>query len=201
MAEKQTDLNEEFIAARRRYIEARFSSLNDMQQKATLQVRGPMLILANAGSGKTTVLVNRILNLIEFSTAYESEFIPSGLTPHDLEQLKDITNSSKEIPHNLKRLLNDGTVNPWNILAITFTNKAANELRTRIIDRVGPTGSNVFASTFHSACVRFLRRDADRLGYKKDFTIYDTDDSRRIIRAIFKEKGINDKVIIPAVVM
>ena len=85
---------------------------------------------------------------------------------------------------------------PWNVLAITFTNKAAGELKERLRAMLGEAlGGDVFASTFHSACVRFLRRDAERIGFPKSFTIYDSDDQQRVIKQIYKDLMIDDKFL------
>lgn len=135
-------------------IRQRFAKMNDMQQKAVFHTEGPLLILAGAGSGKTTVLVNRI--------AY---------------------------------ILQCGLCNPWEILAITFTNKAATELKERICKSVPEGGGDIWAATFHSTCARILRRFGDRIGYGSHFTIYDTDDQRRIMKDILKELGVDEKVL------
>ncbi|MEA4911295.1 MAG: 3'-5' exonuclease, partial [Oscillospiraceae bacterium] len=98
------------------------------------------------------------------------------------------------LPEELRPLLRSDAPAPWRILAITFTNNAAAQLKSRICDTVGPEGNDVFASTFHSACVRFLRRDADRLGFPKSFGIYDTDDQNRVLKEIYKDKNTDDKM-------
>lgn len=141
-------------------IKAQFSSLNNMQREAVFQTEGPVLILAGAGSGKTTVLVNRIAYIIRA-----------------------------------------GLAEPWQILAITFTNKAAGELKSRI-EAVGGEGSEeVWAATFHSTCARILRRYGDRLGFTSHFTIYDTDDSRRLMKEILKQLDIDEKFLSHKVVL
>lgn len=128
--------------------------LNEMQQLAVNTTDGPLLILAGAGSGKTTVLVNRVEHIIE-----------------------------------------SGMAQPWQVLAITFTNKAAGELRERLINAIGEDANSIWAHTFHSCCSRILRRFGDRLGYTNHFTIYDTDDSRRVMKQCQKQLGIEDKLI------
>ncbi len=133
-------------------IKSNFSFMNTMQQQAVFTTEGPLLILAGAGSGKTTVLVNRI--------AY---------------------------------ILQSGLCNPWNILAITFTNKAAGELKDRICAAVPEGGADIWAATFHSTCARILRRYGDRIGYSSHFTVYGTDDQKRLIKDISKQLGIDDK--------
>ncbi len=126
--------------------------LNDKQQEAALQIEGPVLILAGAGSGKTRVLTNR--------TAY---------------------------------MIDEIGINPWNIMAITFTNKAAGEMRERINDMVGYGAEQIWVTTFHSTCVRILRRYIDRLGYDTNFTIYDTDDQKTVMKEICKRMQIDTK--------
>ncbi len=129
-------------------------ALNEMQQKAVNHTEGPLLILAGAGSGKTTVLVNRVQHII-----------------------------------------GDGYAEPWQVLAITFTNKAAGEIRERLLNTVGPQAQDIWAYTFHSCCARILRRFGERLGYSNHFTIYDTDDSRRVMKHCQKQLGIDDKFL------
>lgn len=126
--------------------------MNPMQQQAVFATEGPLLILAGAGSGKTTVLVNRI--------AY---------------------------------ILQSGLCQPWNILAITFTNKAAGELKERIINAVPEGGGDIWAATFHSTCARILRRYGDRLGYSSHFTVYATDDQKKLVKDIVKQLGLDEK--------
>ncbi len=129
-------------------------ALNGMQQQAVEYTEGPLLILAGAGSGKTTVLVNRVRHIIE-----------------------------------------SGLARPWQVLAITFTNKAAGEIRERLVNAVGNSAADIWAYTFHSCCTRILRRFGDRLGYSSHFTIYDTDDQKRVMKHCQKTLGISDKII------
>ena len=134
-------------------LKQQFSFMNDMQQQAVFATEGPVLILAGAGSGKTTVLVNRI-----------------------------------------SYILQSGLCNPWNILAITFTNKAAGELKERICNTVPEGGSDIWAATFHSTCARILRRYGDRLGYSSHFTVYSTDDQKRLVKDIIKQLQLDEHV-------
>ena len=129
-----------------------YDSLNEQQKKGVFTTQGPVLILAGAGSGKTSVLTRRIAYLIE----------------------------------------NTG-VNPWNIMAITFTNKAAGEMRQRVDDIVGYGSESIWVATFHSTCVRILRRHIDRLGYDTSFTIYDTDDQKSVMKEVCKKLDIDTK--------
>lgn len=129
-------------------------ALNEMQQLAVDTTEGPLLILAGAGSGKTTVLVNRVEHIISSRLA-----------------------------------------TPWQVLAITFTNKAAGELRERLVSAIGDEANDIWAYTFHSCCSRILRRFGERIGYTNHFTIYDTDDSRRVMKQCQKQLGIEDKLI------
>lgn len=129
-------------------------ALNEMQQLAVDTTGGPLLILAGAGSGKTTVLVNRVEHIISSHLA-----------------------------------------TPWQVLAITFTNKAAGELRERLVSAIGEEANDIWAYTFHSCCSRILRRFGEKIGYTNHFTIYDTDDSRRVMKQCQKQLGIEDKLI------
>ena len=129
-------------------------ALNEMQQLAVETTEGPLLILAGAGSGKTTVLVNRVQHIVE-----------------------------------------SGLAQPWQVLAITFTNKAAGEIRERLERAIGSEANSIWAFTFHSCCARILRRFGERLGYSSHFTIYDADDQMRVMKHCQKSLGLTDKII------
>ena len=187
-------LQQEFCALRDTYIEKQFGRLNDMQRQAVFTTDGPLLILAGAGSGKTTVLVNRIANLIRFGSAHGSSWTTREVTVDDVKALKMAIMTGTDAPAWLDGMLRQNAVRSWNVMAITFTNKAAGELKERLRNMLGgEEGDEVFASTFHSACVRILRRWAESIGYPRSFTIYDTDDSQRVMKAVYKELSIDDK--------
>ena len=183
----------DFYELRRSLIEKEFSRMNDMQRRAVFNVNGAVLILAGAGSGKTTVLVNRIAYLIKYGNAYNSEFSYRVPTEDDCVALDNYINNGGEIPFEVEPLLSVDAPQPWQILAITFTNKAANELKSRLEAMFGEKGNDVWASTFHSCCVRILRRDSDRIGFSKHFTIYDTDDSKRVMKDVLRILEIDEK--------
>ena len=159
-----------------------------------LTTEGPLLLLAGAGSGKTTVLVNRIANLIRYGRGSDSAEIPDFVTLDDitfLEGLLDPVSESDQIRADL--LCAVEPVLPWNILAVTFTNKAADEMKSRLIEMSVPDADSVWAMTFHSACCRILRSHISLLGYDTSFTIYDTSDSERLLKGIIKDMGLDDK--------
>jgi len=183
-----------FVEARRRYILSHYQNLNAMQQEAVATTEGPLLLLAGAGSGKTTVLINRIANLIRFGRASDSGDAPDTVTDEDVLFLEDLQEPiSEQDRYRADYLCALDPVSPWNIIAITFTNKAANELKERLTNMLGPVGQDVWAMTFHSACCRILRRDIARRGYSTSFTIYDTADSERVMKDILKDMGLDDK--------
>ena len=183
-----------FINARRNYIASTFNDLNDMQLEAAMATEGPLLLLAGAGSGKTTVLINRIANLMRFGCGSDTQYIPEDITEEDVIFLENIVNSQNDADHEIaERLCAVSPVLPWNIIAITFTNKAANELKERLGRILGPQAQDVWAMTFHSACCRILRKNIDRLGFSSHFTIYDASDSERVIKEIVKDMGLDDK--------
>ena len=198
------DFEQRFLAVRRAVIAAEFSSLNPMQQKAILTTQGPLLLLAGAGSGKTTVLIHRIANLIAFGEASDSYEIPGYITDEDVQFLEDYLKmpdaAQKNRAHALCALR---PAAPWSIIAITFTNKAANELKNRLAERLGPEAMDVWAMTFHSACCRILRRDIEKLGqnYSGSFTIYDTSDSERVIKDVLRDMNLDEKVFAPRMVL
>lgn len=169
--------------------------MNPMQKKAIYAVNGPVLVLAGAGSGKTTVLVNRIANLIRFGNAYNSSYSAFEATDDDLAVMRAYLNGEIDDLFDVEDLLSDRPAKPWQILAITFTNKAAKELKERLEKMLGPSANDIWASTFHSSCARILRQHGSRLGYSSHFTIYDTDDSKRLMKECQKFLGIDDKFL------
>ena len=187
-------LVDRFIEARKRYIASHFESLNSMQQEAVMTTEGPLLLLAGAGSGKTTVLINRIANLIRFGRGSDSMEVPDTVTEEDVLFLENPPVPMTEFERSRAEYLCalEPAV-PWSIIAITFTNKAANELKERLGRILGSGAQDVWAMTFHSACCRILRRDIERLGYARSFTIYDTADSERLMKDVIKDMGLDDK--------
>ena len=187
------EFREKYIEARKKVVENDFAKLNPMQRKAVMATQGALLILAGAGSGKTTVLINRIANLLRYGKAGDSDEIPADASEGDI----DVFLRGGDEARKLAAL---EPVEPWRILAITFTNKAAEELKTRLSDMLGEAGADVWASTFHSACVKMLRRDADRVGFKPSFTIYDTADSNSLIKHIIGDFNLDEKEFDPRVI-
>ena len=187
-----------YAMARRRVIERDFMDLNPQQRKAALATEGPLLLLAGAGSGKTTVLIQRVYNLLTYGRGSDTEEVPEWAGEEDLRFLEQYPeNPTEEERREARRLCAVSPAVPWSVLAITFTNKAAGELKDRLSRRLGPEANDIWASTFHSACVKILRRDADRLGFDKNFTIYDTDDSKRVVKEIVKTFGFEEKAFPP----
>jgi DNA helicase-2/ATP-dependent DNA helicase PcrA len=194
-------LKDEFLELRRRIIAKDFARMNDKQQEAIYTVKGPLLLLAGAGSGKTTVLVNRIANIIKYGNAYNSDYTEFEPTQHDIELMKAYLENPQTDLFDINDLLSVDAPKPWEILAITFTNKAANELKIRLSKLLGDCANDIWASTFHAACARILRRNGELLGYSNHFTIYDTDDSKRIMKEAQKLLDINDKILSHKVIL
>lgn len=186
---------ERFAAVRRAVIAREFSRMNAPQLEAVLTTEGPLLLLAGAGSGKTTVLIHRVANLLRYGRGSDSAELPAGATEEELRFLQQYLDApTEEARERAEALCALEPVRPWEIIAITFTNKAANELKERLGRMIGENAEEIWACTFHSACVRILRRDIDRLGvYTRDFTIYDSDDSKRVIRDIVKSMELDEK--------
>ena len=188
-------ISEEFFELRKKIIEKDFTRMNDMQKQAIFQTEGPLLILAGAGSGKTTVIVNRIANIVRFGNAYNSRNVAFEPSETDIEMMKAYLDGDESVLFDIEDLLYDNPAKPWQILAITFTNKAANELKERLEALLGNDANEIWASTFHSCCARILRRNADRIGYSSSFTIYDTDDQKRLIKECQRQLDIRDSVL------
>ncbi len=186
---------QEFISLRQAVLDRQFSRMNPPQRQAVFHADGPLLILAGAGSGKTTVLVNRIAALVRFGGAYNSDKVPALLSPEQEEALRACAAGVTQPDSALLSLLAVDPCPAWRILAITFTNKAAGELKERLVRMLGEEGDEVVASTFHSFCARLLRREGEHLGYSRHFTIYDTDDSRRLMKTCMKDLNIDEKTL------
>ncbi|MCI8525239.1 MAG: UvrD-helicase domain-containing protein [Oscillospiraceae bacterium] len=191
-------LEARFLAARRAVIAAQFAHLNPQQREAVLTTEGPLLLLAGAGSGKTTVLIHRIANLLRYGGGASTEEVPEDLTEADTVFLEQYAQN----PDEAQRARADALCAwhppaPWNIIAITFTNKAAGQLKDRLEAMLGPEALDVWAMTFHSACCRILRREIERLGYSRSFTIYDSADSERVMKDILRDMGLDEKVFPP----
>lgn len=191
--------NDSYIELKQTALKQYFSRMNEMQQEAVFTVNGPLLVLAGAGSGKTTVIVNRIVNMINFGNAF-FDTARKG-SDFDVEFLKSYINGETDDVDGLRDAVAVNPVRPWNILAITFTNKAAAELKERLNAVLGEEALNINASTFHSACVRILRQEIDRIGYGRDFTIYDSDDAQRLVKAVMSELEISEKNFPPRSVL
>ena len=190
------NIKEKYLSAKRALFDKVYGKmLNPEQCRAVFNAKGPLLVLAGAGSGKTTVLVNRIAYIIKYGNAYFSERVPEGLTPEAavaLEYALDM--EPEEISEILPQFIDEPTP-PWSVLAITFTNKAAREIKDRLLRTFEDEeiASAVWSGTFHSICVRILRKYGDRLGYNDGFSIYDTDDKKRMVTLCMKELEIDEK--------
>ena len=184
------DCKKEFCELRNKIIKKEFSRLNEVQFEAVTSVNGPLLILSGAGSGKTTVLINRIVNMIKYGDAYNSD-ICGNVNEQNIQILQDCLDGKCDFPS----FAAVNPVAPWNILAITFTNKAARELKERLDKAVGEVGNDIWAATFHSTCARILRRYAERIGFSSKFTIYDANDQRKLMKEIQKQLNIDEKFL------
>ncbi len=194
MTQKERYLEAKRALFRRYYGE----KLNPEQTEAVLTAKGPLLILAGAGSGKTTVLVNRICHIIKYGTAYESDFVPNSISDTDIDILEQaVKEASREDIEALLPSFIHAPCPPWAMLAITFTNKAANEIKERLALALDDedVSREIWAGTFHSICVRILRRYGDRVGLSSDFSIYDTTDKKRLISDTMKELNIDEKIL------
>ncbi len=191
--------NNSFSEAGKAALKRYFSRMNEMQQEAVFTVNGPLLVLAGAGSGKTTVIVNRIANMINFGNAYFDD--SRGGNEDDIAFLNDYAEGKTDDYETLRDIVAVNPIKPWNILAITFTNKAAGELKERLSAMLGEEALNINAATFHSACVRILRREIQSIGFSSDFTIYDSDDSQRMIKSVMAECDVSEKQFAPRAVL
>ncbi len=187
-----------YLAAKRSLFDRKYGFLNEKQREAVYTVQGPLLVLAGAGTGKTTLLVNRIAYILKYGNAYFSEAVPASF---DEESIRELEQAGAVSDEDLEQLLDSFSapmgekVAPWNILAITFTNKAANEMKTRLERLVGAEARDVWCGTFHSMCLRILRSYAEEAGLRPSFTIYDTDDTKKLIVDCMKQLSVDDKIL------
>ena len=196
-------IKDEFIKAKRALFDKVYGEiLNPEQRDAVFTADGPLLVLAGAGSGKTTVLVNRVAYLIKYGNAYFSEDVPDGVDEDTVEALKMAVGMSVEDISEILPQFISSPCPPWSVLAITFTNKAAGEIKDRLVRTFGDEemARSVWAGTFHSICLRILRKYGDRVGLREGFSIYDTDDKKRMISACMKELDIDEKRLAPKAV-
>ena len=195
----QTFIEQRYLSVKRRLFDKAFGELNERQREAVFTVNDPLLILAGAGSGKTTVLVRRIAFIIRYGNAYFSDYVPYGTDEARIAELERAMMLQPEAirEHILPQFANN-PCEPYRVLAITFTNKAANEIKERLA-RMFPeeehTATDIWAGTFHSICVRILRQHGERMGYRPGFTIYDADDTKKAMLAAMKRLNIDEKLL------
>ena len=192
-------LEERYLAAKRALFDKVYSSLNERQREAVFTVNNPLLVLAGAGSGKTTVLVRRIAFIIRYGNAYHSSYVPYGIDEARVRELeRAIELPAADIESGILPEFSNNACPPYRILAITFTNKAAKEIKERLVKMFPEdeaTAAEICTGTFHSTCVRILRRHCERMGYRQGFTIYDTDDSKKTALEAMKRCGIDEKLL------
>ncbi len=200
MSENNEIINR-FVTAKKALFDKLYSFLNDRQREAVYTVNNPLLILAGAGSGKTTVLVHRIAFIIKYGNAYYEN--RPNITEDDVLRLERAAELSND---EIAGILSDYAVDPcppWAMLAITFTNKAANEIKERLAKVIGDesVADEIWSGTFHSVCVRLLRMYGSAIGLDGKFTIYDTDDTKKLIAQCLNELNISDKILPVKLVM
>lgn len=179
---------------RRAALEKKFERLNPEQREAVFHIEGPLLVLAGAGSGKTSVLTQRISYMMQFGNAYHSKGEPR-YTQEERTHLEKCLEVG--LDPLAESLLAEEPVDPYHILAITFTNKAAREMRERIERLADDKAGKLWVSTFHATCCRILRRDIEKIGYSNNFTIYDDEDQMSIIKDVLKQLDLSDKTYPP----
>ena len=188
------EMYNKYLKLRNAIISKFFKHMNQEQLKAVLAVKGPVLILAGAGSGKTTAMVNRIENILKFGIGLDEDEV-NNLTEDEWDFLENYDHERDHLDVLADKLIFCHKPKPWNVLAITFTNKAAEELRSRLAVQLGDEmAADINASTFHSACTKILRRNIDKLGYNNNFTIYDADDTKKIINEIINSLNLDTKL-------
>lgn len=185
-----------YLSLKRALFNKCYASLNDKQRESVFTVNGPLLVLAGAGSGKTTVLVKRIVFIIKYGNAYFDNSVPDYVDERYLSEMEFALNSpDASLAEDMLSDFACEPCRPYRMLAITFTNKAANEIKKRLADVLDDedAAKDIWAGTFHSICMRILRANCELIGYKKEFTIYDADDSKKAIAAAMKRCYVDEK--------
>ena len=191
------NINEKYLTLKRALFDKCYSNLNPEQRRAVYTVNNPLLVLAGAGSGKTTVLVRRIVFIIKYGDAYFNNFIPDFVDDTYIKEMEEaLTSDSTTLAESMLPDFAYNPCPPYRVLAITFTNKAANEIKARLsqaFDNDESYANDIWAGTFHSICMRILRVNFDRLGYKPQFSIYDADDTKKAVSSAMKACNIDEK--------
>ena len=188
-----------YNAQKKALFDTYYSKLNDMQREAVCTVKGPLLVLAGAGSGKTTVLVQRIVHILRYGLACEPVTEPREVPDDFADACSAAAAGDRAALGGFLTRFAEGVCPPWAVLAITFTNKAAREIKERLAKALGDAtaADAVWAGTFHSVCIRILRSHIGLLGYKSGFSIYDTDDQKKLIVRCMKDLNLDDKKFPP----
>ena len=196
MTTEYNSLNQRFLKAKRALFNKYYSFLNEKQREAIYTVKGPVLILAGAGSGKTTVLVNRISHIIKFGDAYYTDTIPEFINEDSICDLENAISLPNDMIEKYLELFAKDNCKAWGVLAITFTNKAANEIKERLTKVLGEEeAQDIWAGTFHNICMRILRKHGELVGYRPGFGICDADDSKKTISICMKDLKIDEKFL------
>ena len=192
------NLRQSYLETKKALFDKYYEKLNDKQREAVYHINGPLLILAGAGSGKTTVLVNRLAYMIRYGNAYNSDLCPTDVSESMIAEMKSaLTLDHDKLGEYLEKF-KQNPPQPWQVMAITFTNKAAKEIKARISSIFGEDSTEaaeIKTGTFHSICVQILRKYGENIGYNRNFTICDTDDSKKQITLCMKQLNIDDKIL------
>lgn len=188
-------LKNRYLAAKRALFDRKFGFLNEKQREAVYTINGPLLVLAGAGTGKTTLLVNRIAYILRYGNAYFSDLVPTSCDEESVRELEAAISCESGDLDMLLDSFSMADAEPWNVLSITFTNKAAGEMKTRLEKLIGDAAKDLWCGTFHSMCLRILRSNADKIGFDRSFAIYDTDDTKKVISDCMKQMNIDDKIV------
>lgn len=192
------DLNQKYLHLKRALFDKCYSYLNKEQRAAVYNTEGPLLVLAGAGSGKTTVLVQRVVFIIKYGDAYYNDYVPEWVDEKYISEMQAaLAENGTQAANDMLSDFAYGACPPYRMLAITFTNKAANEIKARLASALNDSeaANDIWAGTFHAVCMRILRVNCEKIGYKKEFTIYDADDTKKAISSAMKRCAIDEKTL------